>query len=116
MGPRVGRPGNQWDSPNLPDNAEVAGSIPASPTNKVPCRTTQRVALWNRLLRSQLGFDEPCDRFDQSEMGEGLGKVTKVLACGAIDLLFVEEEWSGKRKELLTQTPCPRRLADYGQR
>jgi ribosomal 30S subunit maturation factor RimM len=49
-------------------------------------------------------------------MGEGLGKVTKVLACGAIDLLFVEEEWSGKRKELLTQTPCPRRLADYGQR
>ena len=28
----MGRTGNHRDSPDLPDNAEVAGSIPASPT------------------------------------------------------------------------------------
>jgi hypothetical protein len=33
---RVGRTGNQWDYLDLPDNAEVAGSIPASPTRELP--------------------------------------------------------------------------------
>src|SRR5690242_19355944 len=60
--------------------------------------------------------DEAGRGVDEGEVGEGLREVAEVLTRAGVDLLRVEVERPGERKELLEQLPGPGGLADHRER
>ena len=63
-----------------------------------------------------LGPDDVHDGVDQRQVRERLGEVAQLTPGAGIDLLGVQRQWAGVRKQLLAQGTGAGQLADLGER